>query len=203
MSTKAPTQEKVTVERGDDEQKYTIINHFKDLRKGMYKWRDLSEYQQSTFSPYLVNLFLSQNPDLIEVLNFFQPQVESPDTPMANIYNLYTKIVPMMDDTAFYAYIKREKQLEAIQPLVDDLADFLQCSRDEAYSYVMEHLPNNQPKSDYNITDVLCLELMKLYGHDDKDIKNVNDALSALLLTDEQKKQRMKETVKRRKAKKK
>ena len=50
----------------------TIFDHLAGITHKKTKWEDLTEADQKSFSPYLINRWLSMSPQLIEIVDMFQ-----------------------------------------------------------------------------------------------------------------------------------
>ena len=50
----------------------TIFDHLANITWKKKDWNSISELDQKSFSPYLINRWLSMNPDLIEIVDMFQ-----------------------------------------------------------------------------------------------------------------------------------
>lgn len=53
-------------------------------------WNSFTKEEQSTYLPFIVNLWLSHAPDYIEIIN----QVQSYQVPNQDHYNFYLKVLP-------------------------------------------------------------------------------------------------------------
>ena len=66
----------------------TIFEHLAYLTNRKKDWNSLSEQDQKSFVPYLINRWLSMNPDLIEVVDVFQQYTIGPLS-KKHVYQLY------------------------------------------------------------------------------------------------------------------
>ena len=56
----------------------TIFDHLANITWKKTDWNQLDEASQKSFSPYLINRWLSMNPDLIEIVDMFQQYTIGP-----------------------------------------------------------------------------------------------------------------------------
>ena len=67
----------------------TIFDHIANITWKKRSWSSMSELDQKSFSPYLINRWLSMNPDLIEIVDMFQQYTIGP----LNKKHVYTSMV--------------------------------------------------------------------------------------------------------------
>ena len=126
----------------------------------MYKtpWENFDESEHKTFSPFIVNRWLSMDNDFIEIVNFFQKYsiglLESKDT-----YKWYCDVLPK--GKRFNRYIKGKKQKKYDKELVEMVCKYFEISKKECIEYI-ELMDKEQLKS-----------LLELYGNDSKQIKKL------------------------------
>ena len=73
----------------------TIFDHINHLTHKKKPWEDLSEADQKSFSPYIINRWLSMNPDLIEIVDMFQQYTIGPLS-KKHVYQLYLDFLPIL-----------------------------------------------------------------------------------------------------------
>ena len=56
----------------------TIFDHLANITWKKTPWDTLDEASQKSFSPYLINRWLSMNPDYIEIVDMFQQYTIGP-----------------------------------------------------------------------------------------------------------------------------
>ena len=71
----------------------TIFDHLANITWKKKPWSELSELDQKSFSPYLINRWLSMNPDLIEIVDMFQQYTIGPLS-KKHVYQLYLDFLP-------------------------------------------------------------------------------------------------------------
>ncbi len=137
----------------------TIFDHLANITYKKTLWSKLSEADQKTFSPYLINRWLSMNPDLIEIVDMFQQYTIGPLN-KKQVYQLYYDILPKQK--MYTKYIKGKKADKYNKDLITFVANHIQISRREATSYI-----------DYwkqgHINELE--DLLKKYGKTDKEVK--------------------------------
>ena len=136
----------------------TLFDHLANITWKKTPWENLDEASQKTFSPYLINRWLSMNPDLIEIVDMFQQYTIGPLS-KKHVYQLYFDFLPKQK--SFNKYIKGKKMNKYNKNLVTVIANHYQIARSEAEVYIdlMEQ---------EEITD-----LLKKYGKQEKQIKEL------------------------------
>ena len=137
----------------------TIFDHLANITFKKTDWNSLSELDQKSFSPYLINRWLSMNPDLIEIVDMFQQYTIGPLN-KKQVYQLYHDILPKQK--MYTKYIKGLKTKEYNKDLLQMLTQHYQISKRDAKTYV-------EFWKDHGIKDLE--NLLKDYGKTDKEIK--------------------------------
>jgi hypothetical protein len=141
----------------------TIFDHLANITNKKTPWNSLTEQDHKSFSPYLINRWLSMHPDLIEIVDMFQQYTIGPLS-KKHVYQLYHDILPKQ--RMFAKYIKGKKVNKYNPELVKFLAEHLRCSKTEAEEFVGILLLNESGRN-------RLVELLKKYGHADKEIKKL------------------------------
>jgi len=136
----------------------TIFDHLANITWKKTPWNTLDEPSQKSFSPYLINRWLSMNPDLIEIVDMFQQYTIGPLS-KKHVYQLYLDFLPKAK--MFAKYIKGKKMNKYNKNLVTVIANHYQIARAEAEVYIdmMEQAE--------------IIDLLKKYGKQDKEIKGL------------------------------
>ena len=136
----------------------TIFDHLANITWKKTTWNSLNESSQKSFSPYLINRWLSMRMELIEIINQLQKYtiglLSHKDT-----YRLYHGLLPAQ--RTFAKYIKGKKEDKYDKQLVSQSADHYLISKSEAIEYV-ELMPKDS-----------CSSLLSLYGYTEKEIKKM------------------------------
>ena len=136
----------------------TIFDHLANITWKKTPWDTLDEASQKSFSPYLINRWLSMNPDYIEIVDMFQQYTIGPLS-KKHVYQLYFDFLPKQK--SFNKYIKGKKQSKYNKELVQLVAKHYQVPRSEAEEYI-ELLGKEQLTS-----------MLKKYGKGTKEIKGL------------------------------
>ena len=136
----------------------TIFDHLANITWKKTPWNKLNEASQKSFSPYLINRWLSMNPDLIEIVDMFQQYTIGPLS-KKHVYQLYLDFLPKAK--MFAKYIKGKKQDKYNKELVKLIAGHYQVAKIEAEEYI-----------GLLQKDQLTL-LLKKYGKQEKQIKEL------------------------------
>ena len=141
----------------------TIFDHLANITWKKTNWNTLDEPSQKSFSPYLINRWLSMNPNLIEIVDMFQQYTIGPLS-KKHVYQLYYDILPAKK--MFSKYIKGNKVDKYKPELVEFVRRTHMVSKREANQYL-----------DVFLKDKLGMEflkdLLKKYGKSDKEIKGI------------------------------
>ena len=97
----------------------TIFDHITQLTYKKKEWNKLSELDQKSFTPYIINRWLSMHPDLIETIDLFQQYTIGPLS-KKHVYQLYYDILPNINVRA--KYIKGKKVDKYNKELVQFIA---------------------------------------------------------------------------------
>ncbi len=139
----------------------TIFDHLAGITYKKTPWESLSEADRKSFSPYLINRWLSMNEDLIEYVDAFQQYTIGPLS-VREVYKLYLDLLPKQRFR--FKYIKGKKAAKYNNDLIKLLSEHFQLSKSEVTAYV-DIMTKQCP-------DTLS-EIMKKYGKSDKEIESM------------------------------
>lgn len=114
-----------------------IFDWLKEITLNKNDWDSFSEEDKKSFNAWLVNRFLSMNPDYIEVVDMVQKYQHLTDK---QLYTLYQTLIPRKN--VFLKYIKGKKDKNSTEDL-QYLARYFECSIREVKDY-MEFTPQNE-----------------------------------------------------------
>jgi hypothetical protein len=141
----------------------TIFDHLANITWKKTPWNQLNEASQKSFSPYLINRWLSMNPDLIEIVDAFQQYTIGPLS-KKHVYQLYLDFLPKAK--MFAKYIKGKKMSKYNKELVTIIGNHYQIPKSEAEEYITIFLSNSDTIDN-------LVTILKLYGKTDKEIKGL------------------------------
>ena len=111
--------------------------HIKDLFEWLkeitlYKSNveDFTEDSWKNFNTYMINRYLSMNPDYIEIVNHIQ---KFSNSPKSQIYTMYKNIIPKKQ--VFLKYVGAKKKPQNTQ-LVEKLSKYFIISKREIVDYL-------------------------------------------------------------------
>ena len=136
----------------------TIFDFINGITTKKREWSSWSETDQSRFSVFIVNRWLSMRQDLVEVVNELQKYTIGVLRPKET-YRLYHEILPT--HKSFAKYVKGKKEDKYLDKLIVQIAEHYKVSKSEAIDYA-ELLNQDQ-----------CTRLLSLYGYADKEIKTL------------------------------
>ncbi len=141
----------------------TIFDHLANITWKKKPWSELTELDQKSFSPYLINRWLSMNMDYIEIVDALQQYTIGPLS-KKHVYQLYLDFLPKQK--SFNKYIKGKKMNKYNKDLINIIGEHYQIPKTEAEEYITIFLSNSDTID--NITTIL-----KMYGKTDKEIKGL------------------------------
>jgi len=136
----------------------TIFDFIDGVTHKKKDWSKWSQSDQSKFSPFIVNRWLSMRQDLIEIINELQTYTIGVLRP-SETYRLYHEILP--NNKGFAKYVKGKKEDKYSEKLINQIADHYKVSKSEAIDYA-------------DLLDqTSCTYLLSLYGYSEKEIKTL------------------------------
>ena len=136
----------------------TIFDWINQILVKKKHWNDFTEDEQKKFSPFIINRWLSMEPEFIEIVNYFQKLAIGTLEPR-EVYKWYCEILPK--GKRFNKYIKGKKDKKYDSELISLLTHHFECSKVE----VKQHLKL--------IDKIELKEILEKYGKDEKTIKRL------------------------------
>ena len=136
----------------------TIFDWINQILVDKKSWDSFSESEQKSFSPFIINRWLSMDEEFIEVVNYFQRYSIGTLEPR-EVYKWYADFLPR--GKRFNKYIKGKKDKKYDPELINILVNYLECSKLE----VVENL-SLISKDEVN-------QILEKYGVDPKKIKSI------------------------------
>ena len=136
----------------------TIFEWINQILTHKKPWDSFNETDQKTFSPFIINRWLSMDEEFIEVVNYFQKYAIGTLEPR-EVYKWYSDFLPK--GKRFNKYIKSKKDKKYDPELINVLVTYLECSKLEAkenLSYISKEEVN---------------QILEKYGTDPKKIKSI------------------------------
>ena len=134
----------------------TIVDWINQILVHKKPWDSFSEDDRKTFSPFIINRWLSMDKEFIEVVNMFQPysigMLESKD-----IYKFYCKLLPR--GKRFNKYIKGKKSKKYNPELINLLRGYFEESKSHVIDY-LDLINKKQLKA-----------ILELYGVEPKKVR--------------------------------
>ena len=135
-----------------------IFEHISGITDKKAPWDILSDLDKKSFTPYIINRWLSMNMDFIEIVNELQRYTIGQISP-EETYKLYYDILPKQKQ--FNKYIKGKKADKYNQKLVEMISQHFAVSEKEAQDYI----------DIYTEKDINALrDIIKKYGKTDKEV---------------------------------
>lgn len=143
------------------DKKATIFDHLSYITDKKVIWDTLSDADKKTFSPYMINRWLSMHMDFVELVNELQKytigQISAAET-----YKLYFDILPKQKQ--YNKYVKGKKSDKFNSELVELVSSHFLVSETEAKEYIEMYI-------EQNITELK--DIVKMYGKTDKEIEKL------------------------------
>ena len=136
----------------------TIFDHLANITWKKTPWNTLDEASQKSFSPYLINRWLSMNMNYIEIVDMFQQYTIGPLS-KKHVYQLYFDFLPKQK--SFNKYIKGKKHDKYNKELVKLIANHFQIARIEAEEYISL------------LAKQEIISILKKYGKTEKEVKSL------------------------------
>jgi len=85
----------------------TIFEHLSGIKEKKVPWKSLSDMDKKSFTPFLINRWLSMNMALLPIVNVLQKYTIGILSPK-DVYNLYLDFLPKKK--SFDKYVKGKKE---------------------------------------------------------------------------------------------
>ena len=115
-----------------------LFDWINEITYNKRSWNSFTDEDKSEFNLFMINRFLSMNPDNIDVINLIQ---RYPTCSNKVVYKYYCDLLPKKK--SFFKYIKSSIKWE--KETVDKVAEYYKCSTREAKEYI-NILNDNQIK---------------------------------------------------------
>lgn len=163
MAKKVKPKEKVDKPKVYKEASMSIFDHLENMTSKKTPWSSYTESDRKSFSPYMINKWLSMEPECIELVNTFQRYTLG-GLESREVYKLYSALLPRQK--IFLTYIKGKKSDVHNQELIDLVSKHYLVSNSEAITYL--------DIATGTIDGLEFIEsLLERYGYDEKKIKKV------------------------------
>ena len=136
----------------------TVFEWINQILTHKKSWDSFDESDQKSFSPFIINRWLSMDEEFIEVVNYFQKYAIGTLEPR-EVYKWYSDFLPK--GKRFNKYIKGKKAKKYDPELINMMCEYFQCSKAE----VKENL-SLISKEEVN-------QILEKYGFDPKKIKSI------------------------------
>jgi len=136
----------------------TIFQHLSGIKEKKESWTSLSDMDKKSFSPFIINRWLSMNLDLLPIVNILQKYTIG-FLSARDVYKVYLDFLPKKK--TFDKYIKGSKSSKYNKEVLEYLSKWYGVSQREVTEY-LEILPKG---------DVMNI-LMK-YGLTEKESKKL------------------------------
>tara|TARA_R110001583_G_scaffold85098_7_gene223167 strand:+ start:275 stop:715 length:441 start_codon:yes stop_codon:yes gene_type:complete len=134
----------------------TIFQHLSGIKEKKQSWESLTEMDKKSFSPFIINRWLSMNLDLLPIVNELQKYTIG-TLSARDVYKLYLDFLPKKK--TFDKYVKGKKSSKYNKDMLVYLSQWYGVSQSEVKDY-LEILSKDEVKS-----------ILKNYGLTDKEIK--------------------------------
>ena len=136
----------------------SIFEHLSSLKEKKTSWESLTDMDKKSFSPFIINRWLSMNMDLLPIVNILQKYtiglLSARDT-----YKVYLDFLP--NKKTFDKYIKGKSDGKYNKDMLKYLSTWYGVSQREIIDY-MELLPKQE-----------VLDILMKYGMTEKEAKKL------------------------------
>ena len=136
----------------------SIFDHLSGIKEKKTSWESLTDMDKKSFSPFIINRWLSMNLDLLPIINILQKYTIGLLSPK-EVYKLYLDFLPKKK--TFDKYVKGKKEGKYNKELLQYLSKWYGVSYREVQDY-LEILPKQE-----------VLDILKKYGLTEKEAKNL------------------------------
>jgi hypothetical protein len=143
----------------------SIFDFLNCLFEHKTKWEDLSESDKKSFSPYMINRFISMHHDFVGVVNYLQQYTISGMQPK-EVYKLYLDLLPRQKFFAKYIKSKKEESDKISPNLIEFVSKQEQWSTDEAFDNISFILS-------FNDGTEIIREYLRMFGITSEEAKKV------------------------------
>jgi hypothetical protein len=106
-----------------------LFNWLDEITYHKRPWSSFTDDDKAEFNTFLINRFISMNPDYIDVVNLIQ---RYPDCPKRKVYQFYCDLLPKKK--SFFRYIKAS--IKNDPETIKSVAEYYKCSTREAKEYI-------------------------------------------------------------------
>lgn len=142
----------------DEKKGATIFDFIDGVTSKKKEWDKWSAHDQSKFSPFIVNRWLSMRQDLTAIINELQTYTIGLLRPKET-YRLYHEFLPT--NRSFAKYVKGKKSDMYSDKLIAQLSEHYKVSKLEAFDYVEL------------LDQTTCTRLLNLYGYTEVEVKTM------------------------------
>ena len=138
----------------------TIFQHLSGIKEKKVEWNSLSDMDKKTFSPFIINRWLSMNLDLLPIINVLQKYTIGLLS-ARDVYKVYLDFLPKRK--TFDKYIKGKKEGKHNKELLSYLSNWYGVSQREVIEY-LDILPKNEVIKilmKYGLTEIQSKKLLK------------------------------------------
>jgi hypothetical protein len=135
------------------------LKHIYEVQDENY-FKSLTESDKKSWNTYMINRFISMNPNFLPIVNFLQQYY---DLPHELYYKLLISAIPR--GKYFFPYIKPGKEFYE-KGLIDIIKNHFEIKSDEAVDY-LNILYQDDDGKEY------VKNICKKYGMDEKEIKEI------------------------------
>ena len=141
----------------------TILDWINQILVEKKSWDSFDESDQKSFSPFIINRWLSMDEEFIEVVNYFQKYSIGTLLPK-DAYKLYCDVFPKESRPAFMRYIKGKKEKKYDEFLLNIITEYYHISKLEATDYLDIFYLSKEGKEELR-------NILQKYGTDTQIIK--------------------------------
>jgi hypothetical protein len=138
----------------------TIFEHLSGIKEKKHSWESLSEMDKKSFTPFIINRWLSMNMDLLPAINILQKYTIGVLS-SRDVYKVYLDFLPKQK--TFDKYIKGAKEDKYNKELLQYLSKWYGVSHREVIDY-LDIMSNDDVISilvKYGLTDKEAKKLLK------------------------------------------
>lgn len=142
-----------------------LFDHLNMIKKGKDPdyWETLSDSEKKSFSTFMIERFLSMNPEFTPIISQIKPFTYHMED--RHVYRLYADLLPY--DPKYWEYISNKNKERYPKWIVERLANHFEVAYDEVRNYIDIYLSMENGKEEIK-------KILRMYGMEDDKIKEVD-----------------------------
>lgn len=141
-----------------------LFDHLNEIKKSKDPdyWEKLTEKERKAFSTFMIERFLSMNPDWTGLISQLKPLTYQMED--RHVYRLYAEVLPY--DSRYYKYISNKNKEEYPDWLVDMLREHFELPKKQVREYINILSSSDEGKKKMR-------SILRMYAVEDKKLEKI------------------------------